>query len=263
MSRVLKLTIAYDGTALVGWQRQVQGTSVQGLLEAALSRIEGRPVAVTGAGRTDAGVHALGQVARAEVETAHDTDTFARALNATLPTDVRVLHVAEADRAFHPRYDAASKIYQYWIWDGPVLPPALRRWCWHQPRALDVAAMDLAARRFEGRHDFAAFQSTGSDVKTTVRTVYSAGVRREPASTEAHGVVARLGARDARFVVVEIEADGFLRHMVRAVVGTLVEVGDGRRPADTVSALLASGDRGRAGPTAPALGLVLVSVQYP
>jgi tRNA pseudouridine38-40 synthase len=263
MSRVLKLTLAYDGSAYVGWQRQADGRSIQALVEDALSRIDGRPVVVRGAGRTDAGVHALGQVARAEVEGTHDAPTFLRALNGILPPDVRVLRVEEAAPAFHPRYDAASKTYQYWIWNAPVLPPAIRHWCWHVARDLDVDAMNAAARLFEGRHDFACFQSTGSDVKTTVRTVVCAQVRRERGPDAADAIANRLGAGATAFVVFEVEADGFLRHMVRAMIGTLIEIGDGRRAADSIPALLATGDRAQAGPTAPAHGLVLLSIQYP
>jgi tRNA pseudouridine38-40 synthase len=261
--RVLKLTLAYDGTAYVGWQRQADGTSIQALVEDALSRIDGRPVVITGAGRTDAGVHAIGQVARAEVHAAHDAPTFLRALNGILPADVRVVRVEEAAPAFHPRYGATSKTYQYWLWNAPVLPPAVRHWCWHVARDLDVDAMNAAARLFEGRHDFACFQSTGSDVKTTVRTVVHAEVRRERRTNGADSVANRLGASAAAFVVFEIEADGFLRHMVRAMMGTLVEIGAGRRAAGTISSLLATGARAEAGPTAPAHGLVLVNVQYP
>lgn len=261
MSRVLKITLAYDGTAYVGWQRQATGVSVQGLLEEALARIDGGPVAVVGAGRTDAGVHALGQVARAQVRTAHDGAMLLRALNGILPADVRVLRVEEAADAFHPRFDARSKTYQYWIWNGRVLPPAVRQWCWQVVRNLDVDAMAAAARLFEGRHDFAAFQSTGSDVKTTDRTVTRARVWRETGGGE-HAVLTRLGASDPRFVVFEIEAEGFLRHMVRAMAGTLVDVGSGDRPPDAIASLLASGERHEAGATAPARGLVLVSVRY-
>ena len=262
MSRILKITLAYDGTAYVGWQRQTEGTSIQGLLEHALTRLDKAPVVVVGAGRTDAGVHALGQVARAHVRGSHDGATLTRALNAMLPSDVRVLGVEDVHATFHPRYDATSKTYQYWIWDGGVLPPPLRAWCWHLPRGLDAGAMDAAARFVEGRHDFAAFQSTGSDVKTTERTVVRACVRREDAGMDQRGVLTRLGASGPHFVVFEIEADGFLRHMVRALVGTLVEVGSGRRRADAVPGLLAGGRRAAAGPTAPARGLVLVRVHY-
>lgn len=260
--RTLKLTVAYDGTAYAGWQRQGRGVSIQGLLEQVLARLAGAPVTVLGAGRTDAGVHALGQVARARLGTAHDVATILRAMNATLPPDVRVLAVDEVHETFDPRRDAQSKRYQYWIWDAPILPPAPRAWCWHVPRRLDEAAMDRAARHLVGRHDFAAFQSTGSDVRTTTRTVLAAGVTAVDAGEGAGPIASRLVPAGGRFVVLEIEADGFLRHMVRAIAGTLVEVGEGRRGPESVGDLLAGRARAAAGPTAPACGLVLVRVSY-
>ena len=148
--RTLKLTLAYDGTAYRGWQRQAGGVSIQGLLEEALSRIEGAPVTVHGAGRTDAGVHALGQVASATLATALDTRTLRRALNATLPADVRVVAVDEAPDGFHARFSAIGKTYEYWIFEGEVQPPFARAWSWHRPYRLDVAAMDGAARALAG-----------------------------------------------------------------------------------------------------------------
>lgn len=263
-TRTLVLTLAYDGAAYVGWQRQAAGFSIQGLVEDALARLDGGPVTVVGAGRTDAGVHALGQVARARVRTPLDLPTIQRAMNATLPADIRVVGIAAADAAFHPRFDAVSKTYQYWFWDAPVMPPGVRGWCWHVARALDADAMDAAARTLEGRHDFAAFQSAGSDVTSTARTVTSARVSTVSCSeSPAHPLVSRLAPGDGRFIVFEIEADGFLRHMVRAVAGTLVEVGDGRREPGAMASILASAARGHAGATAPAHGLVLVRVRYP
>jgi tRNA pseudouridine38-40 synthase len=262
MPRTLKFTLAYEGTAYVGWQRQAEGVSIQGLLEDALSRIAGTAVTVHGAGRTDAGVHALGQVATSSLATALDLRTLRRALNATLPADVRVTSVEEAADGFHARFSATGKTYEYWIFEGDVQPPFARTWSWHHPRALDVAAMDRAARALVGTHDFSVFQSTGTNVKSAVRTVTDAGVRIEP---DVAGPAGR-GGRDpdplGRFVVIRIEAGGFLRHMVRAIAGTLVEVGEGRRDADGVPALLASRDRSAAGATAPAPGLVLVRVAY-
>ena len=264
MARVLKLTISYDGTAYVGWQRQAEGVSIQGLLEHALARMDGAPVVVHGAGRTDAGVHALGQVASARVATTHDPLVIRRALNAMLPGDVRVVAVEDAAPGFHARYSAAGKTYEYRIWQGDVQPPFARAWSWHVPRPLDVDAMDLAVRRLEGTHDFSAFQSTGGGVRSAVRTVICAraearepwvGIAGEPGQDAASGIRGRL-------IVVRLEADGFLRHMVRAVVGTLVEVGERRRAEASVEALLDSRDRTASGATAPAHGLVLVRVLY-
>ena len=263
MDRVLKITLAYDGTAYVGWQRQAEGVSIQGVLEEALARLAGAPVTVHGAGRTDAGVHALGQVASARIATAHEPLVIRRALNAMLPGDIRVLAVEEAVPGFHARYSALGKTYEYRIWQGDVQPPFARVWSWHVPRPLDVDAMDRAVRRLEGRHDFSAFQSAGSRVATAVRTVARAGVEVREPSAETWGDSGAAAGPGGRLVVVRLEADGFLRHMVRAVVGTLVEVGEGRREEASTAALLESRDRAASGATAPPHGLVLVRVIYP
>jgi tRNA pseudouridine38-40 synthase len=266
MDRVLKITIAYDGTAYVGWQRQTSGASIQGLVEEVLARVDGAPVTVHGAGRTDAGVHAIGQVASARVSTAIDAQTLRKALNAMLPPDVRVLAVEEAAAGFHARYDAVGKTYEYRIWQGDVQPPFVRPWSWHVPRHLDVASMEAAARAIEGTHDFTVFQSRRGSVKTAVRTVTSARVRAvvPAAGTAADPLQSWPAGPDSRgWLVVTVEANGFLRHMVRAIVGTLVEVGDGRREAGSTAALLDSRDRTASGPTAPAHGLFLVRVAYP
>jgi tRNA pseudouridine38-40 synthase len=268
MPRTLKFTLAYDGTAYRGWQRQARGVSIQGLVEEALSRIEGSPVTVHGAGRTDAGVHALGQVASATLATSLDARTLRRALNATLPADVRVTSADEAPDGFHARFSAIGKTYEYWIFEGDVQPPFARAWSWHRPYRLDLAAMDRAARALLGTHDYAAFQSTGTEVKSAVRTMTVAGVRSEPLQAGPIGLadrdaIAASTSGDAgRFLVLRLQANGFLRHMVRTITGTLVEVGEGRRAADSIPALIASRDRAAAGATAPALGLVLVRVAY-
>ncbi|MCX6551972.1 MAG: tRNA pseudouridine(38-40) synthase TruA [Acidobacteria bacterium] len=264
MSRVLKLTVSYDGTAYVGWQRQSRGVSIQGLIEEALGRLAGAPVAIAGAGRTDAGVHALGQVVSAPVTTGLDTHTIRRALNATLPRDIRVVRVEDAAPGFHARYSASVKMYEYRLWDGDVQPPLARAWSWHGPRGLDVQVMNRAACALEGTHDFGAFQGSRSSVKTTIRTVTLAQVVDEAVPPGAATVPLLSGEETtpARLIVFRIEADGFLRHMVRAMVGTLVEVGLRRREAAAMTRLLDSGDRSDAGPTAPANGLVLVRVRY-
>ena len=253
--RTLKLTLAYDGTRLVGWQRQGEGDSVQGVLEDALVRFEGRRVTVHGAGRTDAGVHALGQVASVQVTFAHDVATLARALNAQLPEDVRVLSVEDAAPGFHARFSARAKTYRYCIRNGPVVSPFERAFVWHVPQPLDVESMRLAAGRLVGRHDFASFRSVGTDVPDSVRTLHLSSL------VESAGAVPWLG--DAgRVLTYEITGDGFLRHMVRAIVGTLVEVGRGWRDPAQMDDLLRSGDRARAGATAPPQGLFLVRVVY-
>jgi tRNA pseudouridine38-40 synthase len=243
--RNLKLTLAYDGTRLVGWQRQAEGDSVQGLLEDALARFEGAPVTVQGAGRTDAGVHALGQVANAHVTFAHDVSTLTRALNAQLPEDVRVLTVEDVSPEFHARFTARSKTYRYQIRHGTIADPFERAFVWHMPERLRVEAMRVAAGVLIGTHDFAAFQSIGTPVRDSVRTVTASTL------TDAEGRM-----------VYEISGDGFLRHMVRAIVGTLVEIGRGFRAPESMASLLRDSARGDAGPTAPPRGLFLVRVDY-
>jgi tRNA pseudouridine38-40 synthase len=243
--RNLKLTLAYDGTRFVGWQKQASGESIQGLLEDALSRLEGAPVTAHGAGRTDAGVHAEGQVASARVTLAHDAATVVRALNAILPPDVRVNAVEDVAADFHARFSAREKSYRYQIANVAVMSPFVRAYAWHVPEPLDLAAMSDAAAALVGTHDFAAFQSAGSDVATTERTL----TRSE--------FVDRGG-----LLAYEISGNGFLRHMVRAIAGTLVEVGRGWRPATDLQAVLAGRSRREAGATAPAHGLTLVKVEY-
>lgn len=255
-----RLTLAYDGTGLVGWQRQAAGTSVQGLLEDALATLDGRPVTATGAGRTDAGVHALGQVASFALEREIDAETLVRALNFHLPPAVRALAAAPVDATFHARFDARWKTYRYQIWtDGPM-PPMLRAFAWHVPAPLDVPAMDDAARSLEGRHDFAAFQSVGTGVLDTTRELLASRVQVVPGDND--GLLRGLVPAAGRLVTYEVTGTGFLRHMVRSIAGTLVEIGQGRQPAAWMPAILASGDRARAGRTAPADGLLLVAVGY-
>jgi tRNA pseudouridine38-40 synthase len=270
-----KITVAYDGTAFVGWQRQPSGVSIQGLLEDALATLDKRPVTVAGAGRTDAGVHALGQVAAFELRRVDmDAPTIVRALNAALPPAVRVLSACEAPPGFHPRFAARSKTYQYRIWNREVLPPFERGRAWHVPAPpLDVAAMARAAVHLEGRHDFAAFQGTGVLTHTTERVVHRSCIRIEAAgllhdSSQPHRAESRdaeaIGSCDDEHPVIayEIRGEGFLRHMVRNIVGTLVEIGRGRRPVAWLDDVLASADRTQAGRTAPAEGLFLVRVEY-
>ena len=254
MSRTIKLTLQYDGTGYVGWQRQAEGASIQSLIEDALARIEGKPVTVTGAGRTDAGVHALGQIATVVLAHPIECADLRRALNAMLPDAIRVIDASEAGLGFHPRSDASSKTYRYTVVNAPIISPFEVRYAWHVPVPLDQDRMRQALGAIIGTHDFAAFRSAGSDVKTTVRTVFEAALDAEAVS----GVGALAGVR----LFITIVADGFLRHMVRAIVGTIVEVGSGRRSADEVARVLASSDRSLAGRTAPARGLWLVRVTY-
>ena len=246
--RNLKLTLQYDGTNYVGWQRQAEGLSIQGLVEDALLPMAGRRVVVHGAGRTDAGVHALGQVATASLDTDLDAATLVRALNAVLPIDVRVLSVEDVPADFHARFSAVGKAYEYRIINAPVASPFVVRYAWHVPQPLDLASMKSASESLIGQHDFAAFQAARSLVSSTVRVIQTIDW------LEGHGHESPL--------VMQMAGDGFLRHMVRTIVGTLIEVGLGRWPAARVADILASGDRARAGPTAPPHGLFLIGVEY-
>jgi tRNA pseudouridine38-40 synthase len=242
----LKLTVAYDGTAYVGWQRQANGLSIQQLLEAACAPFTGdRASEVAGAGRTDAGVHAMGQVASVDVHSDLPVETLRRALNFRLPLDVRVRVVEDAPPDFHARFRATGKRYRYRIAAGAVLSPFDRRYVWHAPHARDVAAMRAAAAALVGTHDFSSFQSSGSEVADTIRTVRELEIRVE-----------------GEELVLEIEGDGFLRHMVRAIAGTLVDVAAGRTASSDMAAIRDARDRRAAGLTAPAAGLTLVEVTY-
>ena len=243
--RTLKITLAYDGTRFVGWQRQADGESIQGLLEDALARFEGAPVTAHGAGRTDAGVHALGQVASVRVSFTHDRATLTRALNAHLPPEVRVVAVADVDDTFHARFSSRGKTYRYQVRNTPVASPFDRAYVWHLPEPLSLDAMTRAAALFLGTHDFAAFRSVGGDVSSTVRTITRSEWR----------------TRDG-LLTYEIAGDGFLRHMVRAIVGTLIEIGRGWREPGEIAALFNGANRGQAGATAPPHGLFLVGVDY-
>jgi tRNA pseudouridine38-40 synthase len=256
--RTLRLVVAYDGADFAGWQRQAGQRTVQGELETVLAAIEGSPVHVAGAGRTDAGVHAAAQVASIRLTAMIAADRLVRAFNATLPPDVRVLAAEEMVDRFHARLHARGKTYRYFIWHAPMDHPALRRVAWHVPQRLSLPAMAEAAAVFVGEHDFAAFQGQGSSVRSTVRRVASVTVDGDAALP---GWCDAVGER-GRLLCVEVSGSGFLRHMVRAMAGTIVQVGKGRMRHEDVIAALARGTRADAGPTAPAHGLHLWRVHY-
>lgn len=244
-----RLTIAFDGANYQGWQSQKIGTGVQELIESALSRLfPGRPT-VHGSSRTDAGVHALGLVAHFDAHWPEGKFTARKlllAINAWLPEDIRVLDVRLADPAFHARFDAVGKEYRYFVWNHPIANPLLRHQAWHVQRKLNYSAMTIAARHFVGRKDFRSFRANPDyDTPATTRTITRCCVRKSgPLMT---------------FI---LEGDGFLYKMCRGIVGTLVQVGEGRFPPDAIESILANQDRQTAGVTAPAHGLVLWKVLY-
>jgi tRNA pseudouridine38-40 synthase len=257
----IKIILAYDGTGFVGWQRQAAGTSIQGLVEDALRPLAGQDVAVAGAGRTDAGVHALGQAASLTLDRSIEPATIVRALNARLPPEVRILSAQEVPASFHARFSARGKSYRYRIWNAHVEHPFERRYAWHVTERLDVDAMAAAAALLEGEHDFAAFQAAGSDATSTVRTIAHCALRLADQPLSACIQSAVPGSRSA-MIEFDLAGTGFLRHMVRAVVGSLVEVGRGRRAPAWLGELVRGGRRADAGPTVPAHGLFLVAVDY-
>ena len=248
--RSILLTIAYEGGDYAGWQVQPGQRTIQAELEQALFRITGETVRVTGSGRTDAGVHALGQVAGFRTSGAMAPEVFQRALNAELPDDIAIVSAEEAVPHFHPIRDSVSKRYRYLVDDGSVRDVFTRRFAWHVRRPLDASAMAAGSAHLLGRHDFSSFETTGAPRPDSIRTI-------------THLSVVRGENEERNRITIEVEADGFLYNMVRAIVGTLVEVGRGAQPADWVRKVLEAVDRSQAGPTAPPQGLFLLWVKYP
>lgn len=246
--RTLKLTLAYDGTGYAGWQIQKGGKgkpTIQGTLQETLRRILQEPVTVVGSGRTDAGVHALAQVAHVRTRSTIVRERLRRALNGLLPPDITVRRLEEAPEGFHAQRDAVSKRYRYTLVTGPVVLPFERPYVQHLRQSLAITRMRRAARGLRGRHDFLAFRASGSSAQTTKRKLSDVRIKQMPDR-----------------VVIELEGDGFLYKMVRGIVGTLMEIGRGRLPEKTMRRILRTKDRRLVGPTAPARGLMLLHVRY-
>ena len=247
MSRNIKLVLSYDGTDFFGWQTQPEKRTVQETLEQALTKIgHDEPMRLMASGRTDAGVHAVGQVVNFHTSIRIPIESLAKALNANLPEDLVVRSADEMPAAFHANLDAVRKLYRYVIFDGRVPSPFLRKYCGASHVRLDAAAMAEAATCLLGTHDFRCFETDWPNRKTSVRTITRLCVNRF-----------------GDYLWLDAEADGFLYNMVRAIAGTLINVGRGYWSADRVAEILAAQDRTLAGPTAPAAGLFLMRVAYP
>jgi tRNA pseudouridine38-40 synthase len=266
MPRTLKLTIAYDGTNYAGWQRQINGLGIQQVLEDEIAAIVGGHHPLNAAGRTDSGVHAAAQVASITIDHPISGDELLRALNGRLKAgDIRVRAIDEMPDRWDARIFAKSKTYRYAIWNGAAPSPFLRHVLWHVPQPLDVDRMARAAGALIGEHDFVAFQGRGTDVKTTIRRVLAADMIEMNVHTDQPIALSPLdgaasdGGRLLRF---EISGTGFLRHMVRTIVGTLADIGRGQLEVEEMAAIIASRDRRRAGQTAPPHGLMLWKVTY-
>lgn len=259
--RNFRLTLAYDGSGYRGWQAQPGGGTIQQRIAAAIQEISGESVIVHGSGRTDAGVHALAQVAHVQLATEMPAENLQKALNARLPAEIRVLAAAIAPPEFHARRDAVGKTYRYRWHRAAVCPPFLHRYVHHYPYPLDEAAMAAAAQQFAGRHDFTSLAAAG-DRRAAAAAAERAAAGQPPldATREVFRCVL---ARQDEELVLEVTGSGFLRHMVRNIAGFLIEVGRGRRRGEDIPRMLAARDRRQAGPTAPARGLWLVAVYYP
>jgi tRNA pseudouridine38-40 synthase len=263
----LKITLAYDGAAFCGWQWQPTVRTVQGEFQRAWRAVTGETVVVTAAGRTDAGVHAAGQVLGVETSVERVPGRLALGLNAALPDDVSVLSVEAAPEGFHATHEAKRKRYRYALFNDRRRPVFLRNYVWHVPTPLDVEAMHRCGQELVGEHDFSSFQSVGSERDSTVRTIYELAVR-DGGAGEGRAIAGvapgpLLFEEESRLLVtIDVEGDGFLYNMVRAIAGTLVVVGRGRRSPGWLAEVLAACDRNAAGQTAPPQGLTLLRVEY-
>ncbi len=266
-----KVTLAYDGTDFQGWQVQPDQPTIQGELQAALGRITGETPLPQGSGRTDAGVHALAQVASFALRAPIPPENLHRALNRTLPPPIRILEVKTVPSAFHARHSAIAKTYEYRIFPGAICPPFLARYMYSLPLALNLDALQASAKFFEGEHDFTSFAATDPDLatrslasesgidtpvklaatpETTVKRIFSSSWEKRQTDS-------------AELLVYRVRGSGFLHHMVRNLVGTMIDVGRGHLAPDEIPRILAARSRSAAGPTAPARGLFLLSVEYP
>lgn len=252
--RNIKLVLAYDGTAYAGWQRQKEKKTIQGMVENAISTMTQSGVTLHGAGRTDAGVHAIGMVANFQTESAIPSHGFLKGLNSILPDDIRILAAQDVPLDFHARYNAIGKEYLYRLFAGEIMPPTERLYAAHLFCRFDTAAIQECLNRIIGSHDFSSFEATGSrDMEAdtgmgAVRHIYAARILEDQ-------------SRKGFFTIV-ISGNGFLRHMVRNIAGTLFEVGKGKIGPGDFGEIFAAGDRSLAGPTAPAKGLLLREVFY-
>ena len=246
MTKRIKLRIEYDGTAYGGWQYQTNAPTVQDEIEKALHTLTGEDIRITGASRTDAGVHARGQVAHFDTESQIPADRFSYALNTLLPEDIRIQESQDAPQDFHARFWTKGKAYSYLIWNNTHASALLAHRAWSVYPALDVEKMRKAAAYLIGEHDFAAFCATGGQTKTTVRTIYDLTID----NSREHEVLIR------------VSGNAFLYNMVRIIAGTLVDVGTGRLPVSITKEMLESRERSIGGPTAPAQGLTLEMIDY-
>jgi tRNA pseudouridine38-40 synthase len=244
--RNIKLTIAYDGTAYHGWQIQENARTIQGVLQEKIGIITGERISLTASGRTDAGVHALGQVANFRTESRIPLDALKRGVNSLTPDDTVILHMEAVGEDFHARYSARSKLYEYRILNSPMPSPIERNFSWHISQNLNLGTMREAAGTLLGAHDFSSFRAAKSDNLNPVRTLMTLEIEK----------------KDDHMIAIRMRSNGFLRQMVRNIVGSLVDVGRGRLTPDDFEAIRDARDRTKAGMAAPPHGLFLVEVEY-
>lgn len=241
----IKLTIEYDGSRFSGWQRQINGLSVEEIVDTAIKKLTKEDIKLYGSSRTDAGVHAKGQVANFLTNSVIPAHKYQPALNGMLPDDIVIISAEEVPMEFHSRYHSKGKAYSYKMINRKIRPAFMQNYVAHVPYDLDFGIMQKAAKAFLGTHDFSAFKSKGGSVKTSVRTINSLELIKEE-----------------QFITLHIDGDAFLYNMVRIIAGTLIDVGRGRIPYDSIDDIIGSKDRTRAGKTAPACGLCLERIYY-